>query len=144
MERRKDRGENRHRRTLDRAEGECSSDLDSPPRRNCWQRVCKPADIDYLLFCTQSPDYFLPTTACVLQQRLGVRRPPGHWTSPGVLGYVYGLGLAKALIETGQARNVLLVTAETYSKFIHPQDKSVRTLLRCRCGDLGTCRARGS
>jgi 3-oxoacyl-[acyl-carrier-protein] synthase-3 len=46
---------------------------------------------------------------------------------------VYGLGLAKALVETRQATNVLLVTAETYSKFIHPKDKSVRTLF----GDAG-------
>jgi 3-oxoacyl-[acyl-carrier-protein] synthase-3 len=41
---------------------------------------------------------------------------------------VYGLGLATGLIESGQARNVLLITSETYSKFIHPGDKSVRTL----------------
>jgi 3-oxoacyl-[acyl-carrier-protein] synthase-3 len=46
----------------------------------------------------------------------------------GCSGYVYGLGVAKGLIETAQARNVLLLTAETYSKFIHPRDKSVRTI----------------
>jgi 3-oxoacyl-[acyl-carrier-protein] synthase-3 len=46
----------------------------------------------------------------------------------GCSGFVYGLGLAKGLIETGQARNVLLITAETYSKHIHPGDKSVRTI----------------
>src|SRR5690606_21900593 len=46
----------------------------------------------------------------------------------GCSGYIYGLGLAKGLVETGQARNVLLITAETYSKFIRDEDLNVRTL----------------
>jgi 3-oxoacyl-[acyl-carrier-protein] synthase-3 len=91
--------------------------------------ACCAEDIDYLLFCTQSPDYFLPTTACIMQDRLGIPRSAGALDfNLGCSGYIYGLGLAKGLIETGQAKNVLLITAETYSKFIHPGDKSVRTL----------------
>jgi len=91
-------------------------------------------DVDYLLFCTQSPDYFLPTTACVMQSRLGLRTGIGALDfNLGCSGYIYGLGMAKGLIETGQAKNVLLITADTYSKFIHPRDKSVRTLF----GDAG-------
>lgn len=117
------------------AEGECSSDLAVAAARKLFDGgVCKPADIDYILFCTQSPDYFLPTTACLLQQRLGIPTSAGALDfNLGCSGYVYGLGLAKALIETGQATHVLLVTAETYTKFIHPKDKSVRTLF----GDAG-------
>jgi 3-oxoacyl-[acyl-carrier-protein] synthase-3 len=117
------------------AEGECSSDLGVAATRKLFESgVCKPVDVDYILFCTQSPDYFLPTTACVMQQRLGIPTSAGALDfNLGCSGYVYGLGLAKALVETGQATNVLLVTAETYSKFIHPQDKSVRTLF----GDAG-------
>jgi 3-oxoacyl-[acyl-carrier-protein] synthase-3 len=117
------------------AEGECSSDLGVAAARKLFASgVCRPADIDYLLFCTQGPDYFLPTTACVMQQRLGIPTSAGALDfNLGCSGYVYGLGLAKALVETGQATNVLLVTAETYSKFIHPKDKSVRTLF----GDAG-------
>jgi 3-oxoacyl-[acyl-carrier-protein] synthase III len=85
--------------------------------------------VDYLLLCTQSPDYFLPTTACLLQGRLRLSTACGALDfNLGCSGYVYGLGLAKGLIETGQARTVLLLTAETYSKFMHPDDKSVRTL----------------
>lgn len=85
--------------------------------------------VDYLLLCTQSPDYFLPTTACVLQDRLGLPRSTGALDfNLGCSGFVYGLGLAKGLIESGQARKVLLLTAETYSKFIHPSDKSVKTI----------------
>jgi 3-oxoacyl-[acyl-carrier-protein] synthase-3 len=91
-------------------------------------------DVDFILFCTQSPDHFLPTSACVMQERLGIPTSTGALDfNLGCSGFVYGLGLAKALVETGQATNVLLVTAETYSKFIHPKDKSVRTLF----GDAG-------
>jgi 3-oxoacyl-[acyl-carrier-protein] synthase III len=86
-------------------------------------------DIDFLILCTQSPDYFLPTTACIMQERLNIPRTAGAFDfNLGCSGYVYGLSLAKGLIETGSAKNVLLVMAETYSKFIHPDDKSVRTI----------------
>jgi 3-oxoacyl-[acyl-carrier-protein] synthase III len=117
------------------AAGECSSDLGASAAQNLFETgVCEPTEIDYLLFCTQSPDHFLPTSACVMQQRLGIPTSAGALDfNLGCSGFVYGLGLAKALIETDQARNVLLVTGETYSKFIHPKDKSVRTLF----GDAG-------
>lgn len=87
------------------------------------------SQIDYLLFCTQSPDFLLPTTACTLQNRFGLPKTCGAIDfNLGCSGYVYGLGLAKGLIESGQAINVLLVTSETYSKHIHPQDKSNKTI----------------
>jgi 3-oxoacyl-[acyl-carrier-protein] synthase III len=86
-------------------------------------------DVDFIILCTQAPDYILPTTACVLQDRLGVSRQAGALDiNLGCSGFVYGLSLAKGLIETGAARCVLLLTADTYSKYIHPMDKSVRTL----------------
>ena len=85
--------------------------------------------IDFVLLCTQSPDYFLPTTACLVQNRLGLSKSVGALDfNLGCSGYVYGLGLAKGLIESGQAKNVLLITAETYSKFLHPQDRGTRTI----------------
>jgi len=85
--------------------------------------------IDCLMLCTQSPDYFLPTTACLLQDRLGLpTRCAAFDFNQGCSGYVYGLYLAKALVSAGMAANVLLLTAETYSKFIHPRDRSVRVL----------------
>jgi 3-oxoacyl-[acyl-carrier-protein] synthase-3 len=81
------------------------------------------------LLCTQSPDYFLPTTACVMQQRLGIPTNAGALDfNLGCSGFVYGLGLAKGLIETGQARRLLLITAETYSKFVAHDDRSTRTI----------------
>lgn len=86
-------------------------------------------DVDFIILCTQAPDYVLPTTACLLQDHLGISRQAGALDiNLGCSGFVYGLSLAKGLIETGAARCVLLLTADTYSKYIHPLDKSVRTL----------------
>jgi 3-oxoacyl-[acyl-carrier-protein] synthase-3 len=112
------------------AEGECASDLAAAAAGRLFASgSCAPAEVDFILLCTQSPDYFLPTTACLLQERLGIPTSAGALDfNLGCSGYVYGLGLAKGLIETGQARTVLLLTAETYSKFLGGQDRSVRTL----------------
>ena len=88
-----------------------------------------PKEIDFILLCTQSPDYKLPSSACILQNRLGVPTSVGALGFDlGCSGFVYGLSLAKGLVVGGMARNVLLVTAETYTKYIHPMDKSVRTI----------------
>lgn len=85
--------------------------------------------IDFLILCTQAPDYLLPTTACVLQHRLGLPTSCGAIDiNLGCSGYVYGLAMAKGLIEAGIRKNVLLLTADTYSKLINPRDRSVRTL----------------
>jgi 3-oxoacyl-[acyl-carrier-protein] synthase-3 len=85
--------------------------------------------VDFLLFCTQSPDYFLPTTACLLQEKLGLKTTTGALDfNLGCSGYIYGLSLAKGLICSNIASNVLLLTGETYSKFIHPKDKGSRTI----------------
>ena len=85
--------------------------------------------VDALLFCTQSPDYFLPTTACILQERLGLSTTIAALDfNLGCSGYVYGLGLATGLIRSGQARNLLLITADTYSRFLHPGDRGTRTI----------------
>jgi 3-oxoacyl-[acyl-carrier-protein] synthase-3 len=85
--------------------------------------------IDFLLFCTQSPDYFLPTTACIIQDKLKLKTSCGALDfNLGCSGFVYGLSLAKGLIAGNMAKNVLLITSETYSKFIHPKDKSNKTI----------------
>lgn len=112
------------------APNECASDLGVAAAQKLFgSGVCAPQDIDFLLFCTQSPDYFLPTTACAMQSRLGLRMDCGTVDfNQGCSGFVYGLALAKSLIETGTASNVLLITAETYSKFLNPRDRSVRTI----------------
>jgi 3-oxoacyl-[acyl-carrier-protein] synthase III len=112
------------------APDECASDLAVRAAQSLMAHTgLEPSSVDYLLYCTQTPDYILPTTACVLQHRLGLPLSCGALDfNLGCSGYVYGLGLAKALIESGQARTLLLITADTYSKLINPADKSVRTL----------------
>ncbi|MBU2494618.1 MAG: ketoacyl-ACP synthase III [Bacteroidetes bacterium] len=92
-------------------------------------------EIDYIILCTQSPDYYLPTTACVVQHRLGLKQNIGAIDfNLGCSGYIYGLGLSKALIQSNQANNVLLITSEAYSKHIKFDDKSNRSIF----GDAAT------
>jgi 3-oxoacyl-[acyl-carrier-protein] synthase-3 len=112
------------------ASDECSSDLAVAAAQRLFDDgLCSPHEIDFLLLCTQSPDYFLPTTACLVQDRLGLPTSCGALDfNLGCSGFVYGLSLAKGLMETAAAKTVLLITAETYSKFLNPQDKSVRTI----------------
>ena len=87
------------------------------------------AGIDFVLLCTQSPDYFLPSTSCVIQHKLGLSTKCGAFDfNLGCSGYEYGLAMAKSLIVSGMAKNVLLLTAETYNKHIHPKDKGNRTI----------------
>ena len=91
--------------------------------------------IDFILFCTQSPEYFLPTTACILQNKLELPKSCGALDfNLGCSGYVYGLGMAKSLLIGNVASKVLLVTAETYSKYLSPYDWSNRAIL----GDAAT------
>lgn len=85
--------------------------------------------IDFVLLCTQSPDYFLPSTSCIIQNRLALPTKCGAFDfNLGCSGYEYGLAVAKGLIVSAVAKNVLLLTAETYNKHIHPKDKGNRTI----------------
>jgi 3-oxoacyl-[acyl-carrier-protein] synthase-3 len=117
------------------AKGELSSDLAAAAAKKLFATgVVRAEDIDFVLLCTQTPDFALPTTACLLQHRLGIPTTAGALDfNLGCSGYVYGLSLAKGLVETGQADRVLLLTAETYSKLLDPADKTVRTIF----GDAG-------
>lgn len=88
-----------------------------------------PKTIDFILLCTQSTDYFLPSTACVLQHKLGIPTSAGAFDYDlGCSGCIYGLAVAKGLIYSGIAKNILLLTAETYNKYLHPEDKSNRSI----------------
>ncbi|MCK6615331.1 MAG: ketoacyl-ACP synthase III [Ignavibacteriaceae bacterium] len=109
---------------------ECSSDLAyNASIKLLVDNDISPDEIGFVLLCTQSPDYFLPTTACLLQERLGIPTSAGALDfNLGCSGFVYGLSLAKGLILAGNIKNVLLIMAETYSKFIHREDKSLRSI----------------
>ena len=92
-------------------------------------------DIDFVIFCTQSPDYFLPSSACIIQDKLGIPTTCGAFDfNLGCSGYIYGLAIAKGLITAGVANNVLLLTGETYNKYLHNKDKGNRTIF----GDAAT------
>jgi 3-oxoacyl-[acyl-carrier-protein] synthase-3 len=98
---------------------ECSIDRDS---------------IDTLLFCTQSPDYVLPTTACIIQERLKLRTQTAAFDfNLGCSGFIYGLAMGDSMIRGGISERVLLLCAETYSKYISNDDRSSRTIF----GDAG-------
>ena len=112
------------------ASGQCASDLAVEAASKLFASgVCTPDEVDFILFCTETADYLLPPTACLLQHRLGIPTSAGALDfNLGSSGFVYGLALAQGLIELQGRRNVLLLTADTYSKLIHPADKSVRTI----------------
>lgn len=85
--------------------------------------------IDFILFVTQSNDYITPTTACILQKRLCLPITAGAIDlNQGCTGFLYGLSIADGLIKAETASNILLLTAETSSKYIHKKDKSCRFL----------------
>ncbi|WP_419393377.1 ketoacyl-ACP synthase III [Cytobacillus praedii] len=117
-------------------EDEYASDLAVNAAEKLFNNLnLSPNDIDFILYCTQSPDYLLPTTACMIQNRLGIKTSAGALDfNLGCSGYVYGLSMAKGLIESGQVKNVLLLTGETYSKYINAKDRSVELLF----GDAGS------
>lgn len=112
------------------APGETAGDLALQAAEKLLNRDLSLRDrIDFVIFCTQEPDHFLPTTACLLQHRLGLPQACGAFDfNLGCSGFVYGLSLSRGLIETGQARNILLLTANTYSKFINRKDRVTRPL----------------
>lgn len=85
--------------------------------------------IDAIIFCTQTPDQIMPPNSCLLQTRLGLpTRTLAYDFSLACSGYVYGLFMAKSFIVSNAVDRVLLVTADTYSKLIHPDDRATMTL----------------
>lgn len=111
--------------------GETASDLCVRAAEQLFaERSVDPNSIDCLIFCTQSPDYFIPATACLLQDRLGLPTTCAAFDiNQGCSGFVYGLMLCRALIVSGSARRVLLLNGETYSKMLNPRDIPTSCLL---------------
>jgi 3-oxoacyl-[acyl-carrier-protein] synthase-3 len=111
-------------------EDECASDLGVAAAQQLFEEHdIDPQSIDFLVFCTQTPDYPLPTTACLMQERLGLRTNCGAIDfNQGCSGFVYGLAVADGLIRTGAVQRVLFITSETYSKYIDKADRSLRTI----------------
>ncbi len=112
------------------ADDEVASDLAVQAAEQLFRSYdVKKSEIDFLLLCLQHPDYQVPTTACQVQARLGLAETTGALDyNLGCSGYVYGLSLAKGLIEGGMAKNVLLVTSSIYTKYVNPADRTIQPL----------------
>ena len=84
-------------------------------------------EIDFILFCAQEFDHYTPTTACLIQERLEIPTHCGALDfNLGCSGFVYGLSLAKGLIDACDCKNILLLTSSTLTKTFHPKDKNSR------------------
>lgn len=106
------------------APGETSADLAFHAANRLFEETgIARSDIDALLFCTQTPDHFLPASACLLQDRLQLpTRCAAFDFNLGCSGFTYGLWLAGSLIRSSAARNVLLLAADTLSRECDPAD----------------------
>jgi 3-oxoacyl-[acyl-carrier-protein] synthase-3 len=105
-----------------------------------------PADLDMILVATATPDHVFPSTACLLQDRLGAKKAGGLDISAACSGFVYGVGMAHGLIQSGTCRTVLVVGAETLTRVVNWQDRNTcvlfgdgagAALLRAEEGDRG-------
>lgn len=111
-------------------ENECASDMAVLAAEKMFAEYgIDRNDVDFVLLCTQSPDYFLPSSSCIIQERLGLKTSCGAFDyNLGCSGFVYGLAVAKGLIVAGIAKNILLLTSETYTKHLHEKDKGNMTI----------------
>jgi 3-oxoacyl-[acyl-carrier-protein] synthase-3 len=111
------------------ADDETATDMAYHAAENLFAQGIDRNAVDFIILCTQSPDYMLPSSACILQDRLGLSKNCGAFDfNLGCSGYEYGLAIAKGLIVANIAKNILLLTAETYTKYLHEQDKGNRTI----------------
>lgn len=111
------------------AADETATDMAYQAAEQLFAQGVERTSIDFVLLCTQSGDYFLPSSACILQDRLGLSKNCGAFDfNLGCSGYEYGLAIAKGFIMANVAKNVLLLTAETYTKYLHAHDKGNRTI----------------
>jgi 3-oxoacyl-[acyl-carrier-protein] synthase-3 len=117
----------------------CSSDLCAAAARRLFERLgWEPASVDALIFVTQSPDYFLPSTSCLVQHWLGLRDTCAAFdVGLGCSGYPYGLWLAAMMLQTPGFQRVLLLHGETPTRFSDKSDRSVALLF----GDAGSATA---
>lgn len=102
----------------------CSELAEKACRSALQSAGLEPADIDGIVVATVTPDYVFPSTACVLQRRLGVTKGPAFDVNAVCSGFVYALVTANGLIATGQCSKVLVVGAEIFSRIINPQDRT--------------------
>jgi 3-oxoacyl-[acyl-carrier-protein] synthase-3 len=127
------------------AKGESTSDLAERAGRAAIKDAgLEPKDLDFVLVATFSPDYITPATACAVQEKLGLGEvgTPACDINAACSGFLYGLATAKCYVESGLARNVLLVGAEAISRFTNYQDRTTCILFGDGAGSVVVGRAR--
>lgn len=97
-------------------------------RRALEASACEASVIDAIILSTTSPDTVFPSTACYVQRGLGCRRVAAFDVSASCSGFLYGLSMAQAMIQSGQAKTCLVVASEVKSRFLDPRDDSTAVL----------------
>lgn len=111
------------------AEGETTADLAAHAAMNALKDAgVSPDDIDLLIVATTTPDLTMPSTAVLVQQRIGMHQGCAFDVAAVCSGFVYGLGVVKAMIESGQAKRALLIGAETMSRVVDWKDRNTCVL----------------
>ena len=111
------------------AEGELASDLALPAAQRALHAAgVQPADIDLIIVATTTPDIIFPSTACILQSKLGIAGCPAFDVQAVCSGFVYALTIADLFIRSGQAKHVLVVGAEVYSRILDWNDRGTCVL----------------
>jgi 3-oxoacyl-[acyl-carrier-protein] synthase-3 len=110
-----------------------------------FEKGLNATDIDALIFVTQSPDYFLPATSCLLQDSLGLSKSCLTFDiNQGCSGFVYGLGVSTALISAGFVNKVLLLCGDTYTRYIRQDDRTCRPIFSDGAAAIVVSRSRQS
>lgn len=104
----------------------CASDLACSAAKLIFSSGrAKPEDFDLLIFATQTPDYVMPSTSCLIQERLGIKKTCAAFDlNLGCSQFVYALATARAWIDSGMAKKALVLTGDTSTRLIHPKDRS--------------------
>jgi 3-oxoacyl-[acyl-carrier-protein] synthase III len=112
------------------AEGETAFDLALAACKSLFKKHSGiREEIDAIIFCTQTPDYLMPSNSCLLHKELDLAEKVLAFDfNLACSGYIYGLAIAQGLFEMGMIRNALLINADTYSKLIHSGDRATRLL----------------
>ena len=107
----------------------CVSDLALHACRQAIEAAgCQAADIDLIIVATSTPDMVFPSSACILQNKLGVAGCPAFDVQAVCSGFVYALTLADSLIKTGSANRALVVGAEVFSRILDFSDRTTCVL----------------
>ncbi len=110
-------------------DGVTASDLALPAARRALEAAGRgPADVDLIVVATSTPDMVFPSTACLLQAKLGVHGCPAFDVQAVCSGFVYGLAVADAMIRAGSARCALVVGAEVFSRILDFDDRTTCVL----------------